>query len=211
MFRMWFTTFKGKPKEASEHCHGESSKSMTIPLVILSVFAFGSGFLLFLGLNDIITFSVIGGEFFVGGNGKTAEYLFWHVLENKWTYVSLALSLSGILLAYLMYSRRAINPARFNSDGRSGMYRILTARYFFPQLYDQISLKLGYGVAKGVDYIDRNLIDGTVDGISNAISGSSDTMRKMQTGYVRNYAAIVIVGTMALIVILYILVRTGGV
>jgi len=211
MFRMWFMTFRGKPKEASEHCHGESSKSMTIPLLILSVFAFGSGFLLFLGLNDIMTFSVIGGEFFVGGHGKTAEYLFWHVLENQWTYVSLVLSLSGIILAYLMYARRAIDPARFNSDGRSGIYRVLTARYFFPQLYDQISLKLGYGVAKGVDYVDRNLVDGTVDGLSNAISGSSDTMRKMQTGYVRNYAAIVIVGTMALVVILYILARTGGV
>ena len=211
MFRMWYMTFKGKPKEAAEHCHGESPKTMTVPLIILSLFAVGSGFLLFVGLNDIITFSVIGGEFMVGGNGKTAEYLFWHVLENKWTYVSLALSLSGIFLAYLMYSRRIINPARFNMGGRSGLYRFLTARYYFPQLYDQISLKLGYGVAKGVDYVDKNLIDGTVDGISNAISGSSDTMRKMQTGNVRNYAAIVIIGTMVLVAVLFILVRFGGV
>ncbi|MCL2142874.1 MAG: NADH-quinone oxidoreductase subunit L [Methanomassiliicoccaceae archaeon] len=214
MFRMWFMTFKGQPKEASEHCHGESPRSMTVPLIILSIFAACSGFLIFLGLNNIITFSVLdhgsGVEYLVGGFGHTAGHIFESIFTNVWTYVSMALALFGILLAYLMYCKGSIDPARFNSNGESKIYKFLTARYFFPQLYDQIALKLGYGVARGVDYIDKNLVDGTVNGISNAVVGGSGSMRKMQSGYVRDYAAFIIVGVIVLVAILYVIVSWGG-
>jgi NADH-quinone oxidoreductase subunit L len=43
MFRMWFMTFMGEPRENAQHCHGESPKTMTTPLIILAVFALISG------------------------------------------------------------------------------------------------------------------------------------------------------------------------
>jgi NADH-quinone oxidoreductase subunit L len=215
MFRMWFMTFAGPPGEATEHSHGESPRTMTTPLIILSVFAIASGFLIFFGLADILTFNVIdrgaGLEYIFGHCGHTGAHILESIVNNVWTYVTLALGLFGIFLAYLMYCRRTIDPGRFNSDGESPIYKFLTARYFFPQLYNQIALKLGYGVAKGVEYVDRNLIDGTVDGIANAVVGGSGAMRKMQTGYVRNYAAYVVVGVIVLIALLVFLVKWGGV
>ncbi|MCL2785624.1 MAG: NADH-quinone oxidoreductase subunit L [Methanomassiliicoccaceae archaeon] len=211
MFRLWFMTFKGRTGDASAHCHGESPKSMTVPLVILSLFAAFSGFFIFLGLNDVITFSVIGGEFFVGGHGHSAAYIMDHIMTNVWTYVSIAISLAGIVLAYMMYARRSIDPAMFNADGKSRIYRFLTARYYFPQLYDQISLKLGYSVAKGVEYVDENLIDGTVNGLSNSVIGTSGSMRKLHSGYVRDYASFMVIGVITIFVVLYILVTSGGV
>ena len=215
MFRMWFMTFAGPAGEATEHAHGESPRSMTIPLMILSVFAIGSGFLIFFGLADILTFNVIdrgsGVEYIFGHCGHTGAHILESIVNNVWTYVTLALGLFGIFLAYLMYCRKVINPGRFNSDGESSIYKFLTARYFFPQLYNQIALKLGYGVAKGIEYVDRNLVDGTVDGIANAVVGGSGAMRKIQTGNVRNYAAYVIIGVVILIALLVVLVRSGGV
>jgi NADH-quinone oxidoreductase subunit L len=217
MFRMWFMTFKGPEGEATAHSHGESPRTMTTPLIILSVFAIASGFLIFFGLADILTFNVVedtaalhGVKYVFGGYGHTGMHILEAIATNIWTYVSMALALFGIYLAYLMYYKRRIDPARFNDGGRSPIYKLLTARYFFPQLYDQIALKLGYGVAKGVEYIDRNLVDGTVDGIANAVVGGSGAMRKMQTGYVRNYAAYIVIGVIVLIAILLILVKTGG-
>jgi NADH-quinone oxidoreductase subunit L len=212
MFRMWFMTFRGRPKDESIHCHGESPRSMTVPLIILSVFALFSGFLIFFGLNDVLTFNVTStGAYVFGGHGLEASYIFDHVIYNKWTYVSLGLAMFGILVAYLMYARNVIDPARFNADGRSRLYRFLNARYFFPELYDQIALKLGLGVAKGIDYLDKNLIDGTVNGLANAAVGGSSTLRKMQTGHIRDYSALMVIGVIVVLAILALLVLTGGV
>jgi NADH-quinone oxidoreductase subunit L len=210
MFRMWFMTFRGRRGEASDRAH-ESPRSMTVPLVILSVFAAFSGFLIFFWLNNVITFSVVGGAFVVGGHGHSTGHIFDSIFTNKWTYVSLAVAVSGILAAYLMYARKAVDPARFSSGGRSRLYRFLTARYYFPELYDQISLKLGYGVAKGVDYLDKNLIDGTVNGISNAVVGGSGSLRKLHSGHLRDYAAFMVIGMIVLFFLLYLLVTTGGI
>jgi NADH-quinone oxidoreductase subunit L len=210
MFRMWFMTFRGKTGPASEHCHGESPRSMTIPLIILSAFAIGSGFLIFFGLNNIITFSVYHGDFLFGGHGHTAMEILMAVVTNPWTYVTIALALLAIFLAYKMYDERSIDPGKFNANGESPVYKFLTARYMFPQLYDQISWKLGYGVAKGVDYIDRELVDGTVNGMANALVSGSESLRKVQTGNVRNYAAYVILGVLALAAVLFFLVYYGG-
>ena len=127
------------------------------------------------------------------------------IMNNMWTYVSIGLALGGILIAFLMYSgRRLINPGIFNRNGQSFLYKILANRYYFPQLYDQISWKFGYGIARGVDYFDRNIVDGTVNGLSNAVVGSGDTVSKMQTGYVRDYAAIVVIGAIVLVAVLFL-------
>ena len=203
MFRMWFMTFIGQPRENAQHCHGESSKSMTVPLMILSVFAVGSGLLILFGLGDIIAESLTASH--IHAHMHTGKEIAETIMNNMWTYVSIGLALGGILIAFLMYSgRRLINPGIFNRNGQSFLYKILANRYYFPQLYDQISWKFGYGIARGVDYFDRNIVDGTVNGLSNAVVGSGDTVSKMQTGYVRDYAAIVVIGAIVLVAVLFL-------
>ena len=209
MFRMWFMTFVGEPRENAQHCHGESSRSMTTPLIVLAVFAVGSGLLILFGLGDVIAESLDASH--IHSHMHSGSEILETILGNMWTYVSIGLALGGILIAFLMYSgRRLINPGIFNRNGESILYKILANRYYFPQLYDQISWKLGYGVARGVDYLDKNVVDGTVNGMSNAVIGSGDTVSKMQTGYVRDYAAVVVIGAMVLIGILFLAFYVGG-
>jgi NADH-quinone oxidoreductase subunit L len=207
MFRLWFMTFKGKPGEATETCHGESPKSMTVPLIILSAFAALSGYLMFIGLSGMISFSWINGAFVIGGEyGYQGMGLLEKILTSVWTYVSIAVAMLGIALAYLMYVTKDINPSRFG-DGM--LSRLLTARYHFPRLYDEIALKGGLEVAKGVDYLDKNMIDGTVNGITNAVVGSSESVRKIHTGHVKDYAALMAIGVVALFVIMFLI--SGGI
>ncbi len=70
MFRLWYMTFAGEPRDqhAYDHAH-ESPFSMYFPLIVLSVFAVGSAWGLnaaFKGLNDAIVGSLFAGLILVG-------------------------------------------------------------------------------------------------------------------------------------------------
>jgi NADH-quinone oxidoreductase subunit L len=213
MFRMWYMTFAGPEGHATEHSHGESPSTMTVPLMLLSIFAFGSGFLILFGLDGIITISPdsITGAFIVGMHeGHGAVHYIEELFTNPYTYLTIVLALLGIYIAYLMYSKFSVNPGRFNREGESRLYKALEKRWWFPQLYDWISWKFGYGIAKGVDYFDRNVIDGTVNGLSGSVVGSGESAKYVQTGNVGNYASIVMIGVAAVFVAALILIYYMG-
>ena len=202
MFRMWFMTFMGEPRENAQHCHGESPKTMTMPLVILAVFALISGLFMFCGITDLLAFE---GEA-IDGIEHGIE-----LFTNPFTYLTIVLAVVGIGIAYMMYVKKTLNPGKFNKEGESWLYKALTKRWWFPDLYNQISWKFGYGVAKGVNYVDRQIVDGTVNGLSSAVVGGGDVMSKVQTGHVQDYSSIVLMGVSffsVLIVIVYALL--GG-
>lgn len=214
MFRMWFMTFAGEEHEASKHAHGESPRSMTAPLCVLSVFAMFSGFLILFGLGDVIseTLKVTYESLFMSLHVEvhSGTEIAKEIFTNVWTYIAIALALIGIGIAYLMYCKKSVDPGKFNKNGEGMLYKVLAKRYYFPQLYNQIAWKAGYEVARGVDFIDRNVIDGTVNGLSNAVVGSADVVSKAQTGCVRNYAGFVVVGVMVLSAVLAALFYVMG-
>lgn len=199
MFRMWFMTFMGEEGHATQHCHGESPKTMTMPLCILAVFAVISGFFIMFGLDGMVSFDPV--TFIVGGGHSEGFAYFGELFTNPYTYLTIVLALVGIGIAYLMYVKKSINPGKFNKDGESALYKALTKRWWFPDLYNQISWKLGYGVAKGVNYVDRQVIDGTVNGLSAAVVGGGDSLSKMQTGNVHDYTSVVLLGVAVLSVL----------
>ena len=124
---------------------------MTMPLVILSVFAVCSGFLILFGLDGVVSFNVTDAGFVVGGAeaGGAAHY-FEHLFTNVYTYLTIVLALLGIGIAYLMYAKKTVDPGKFNKNGQSWIYKLFANRWYFPEMYDQISWKVGYGVARGV-------------------------------------------------------------
>jgi len=201
MFRMWFMTFMGEPRENAQHCHGESPKTMTMPLVILAIFALISGLFMFFGLDKML--AVMGVQIDGVEEGLA-------LFSNMFTYLTLVLAVVGIAIAYLMYVKKTVDPGKFNKHGDSWLYKALTQRWWFPDLYNQISWKLGYGVAKGVNYIDRQIVDGTVNGLSGAVVGGGDSLSKVQTGHVQDYSSIVLIGISALAVIFLIIVAQLG-
>jgi len=195
MFRMWFMTFMGEPRENAQHCHGESPKTMTTPLIILAGFALVSGLFMFFGLTDMLAFE---GEA-IDGVEHGIE-----LFTNPFTYMTIILAILGIGIAYLMYVKKTMDPGKFNKNGESWLYTALTKRWWFPDLYNQISWKLGYGVAKGVNYIDRQIVDGTVNGLSSAVVGGGDVMSKVQTGHVQDYSSVVLFGVSVLSVLILV-------
>ena len=54
MFRLWFMTFCGEPRShEAEHAH-ESPKIMTVPLMILAVFATVSGLVILFNFGEVV-------------------------------------------------------------------------------------------------------------------------------------------------------------
>ncbi|HPP45855.1 MAG TPA: proton-conducting transporter membrane subunit, partial [Methanomassiliicoccaceae archaeon] len=55
MFRLWFLTFAGKPRDQHTYDHAhEAPKVMWVPLAILAVLAFGSGFAFLMGFESVL-------------------------------------------------------------------------------------------------------------------------------------------------------------
>ncbi len=208
MFRMWFMTFVGDYR-GTEHVHHES-KIMSAPLVVLSIFAVISGFVIFIGFGNLIADMLQKSMGFFWIEIESGMDIAISIFTNVWTYVSIVLALSGIGIAYLMYMKKSVDPAKFNKNGESAYYKLLTKRYYFPELYDQISWKLGYGIARIVDAFDRNVIDGTVNGLSGAVIGGGDVVSQMETGHVRDYATFVIAGVVVLILV-FAFIFIGGI
>ena len=211
MFRMWYMTFKGRPGHGTEHCHGESPRSMTVPLMILAPFAAALGVILLFGFGDYLTISYDAGMFRIGlGHGHGILGWLEDIFLSVYTYITIALVLVAIGAAHLMYDKMSVSAGKFNKDGNSWLYKALTKRWWFPQLYDQIGWKLGNGVAKGVEFVDTQVVDGTVNALSSAVAGGGESISRMQTGDVRDYTAFIAVGVVVLFAVIYMLFHFMG-
>jgi proton-translocating NADH-quinone oxidoreductase chain L len=197
MFRMWFLTFGGKPKsEHAEHAH-ESPRVMTMPLVILAVFAAISGFFLFAGLTDFLGFHIH--EFVPGVPVAEAPeggaILMIHILANPWTWFGTIVGLSGVLLAYLTYSRHRYDPSKWVADAPGKqIHSVLADLYGYDRAFMTAGEKVSMGLARVSNRFDQQIVDGAVRGVGTVTVASSARATGTQTGRVTTYAATVITG-----------------
>ncbi|MGN1044587.1 MAG: NADH-quinone oxidoreductase subunit L, partial [Candidatus Methanomethylophilaceae archaeon] len=206
MFRMWFMTFCGEPRG---HCHGESPKTMTMPLCILAVFAVISGlFVVFDGSYYILESLRTTIDTFIPFH--TGMEIVEEIFTSIPTYVALVLAVAGIAIAWKLYVKTPYDAEAFKPENHGALYNFNARRHYFPELYNWISWKLGAGVAKGVNAIDVNVIDGTVNGLSNAVVGGGEGLSAVQTGYVRDYAGLVAVGVISILAVFCLIFLYGG-
>ena len=62
-------------------------------------------------------------------------------------------------------------------------------------------MRPGQWLSRALVYVDNRGVDGAVNGLGATVGGSSSRLRRIQTGFVRSYAAFILFG--ALIVIGY--------
>src|SRR5437016_2983286 len=220
-FRLWFMTFHGEYR-GHDHQH-ESPRVMTTPLLILAGFTLISGLLAYpmQGFGNLVFFGRPEAGFPLVGI-PPVHYL----LEA----LSLGVAGLGIWLAWSIYETKRIPAERFTrAPGGAFIHRMLTKRYWIDDAYDAFGRTVVYGLAHGLDWFDRTVIDGIVnavarggmrvavesdvfdrrviDGAVNALSletvRTSWRLRQRQTGQVQNYAWVVVVGIVAVVVLLF--------
>ncbi len=208
MFRMWFMTFAGEPRSVY-HAH-ESPKIMTVPLMILAGLAIVSGFSLFIGQGFK---GFMGGSISAltpGGVEEPVTDLFVSILTDPLTYVSLAMAVAGILLAYRIYYMPGFDRSVF-ARGVPGVFqRALENRWYISKFYDDFAYKLWYGFALVADKFDRYVIDGIVNGFAYLGANTGSIIRKAQSGNVQRYTGFVVLGIILLLVFVVYILPWGG-
>ncbi len=199
IFRLWFMTFTGTPR-SGRHSH-ESPGVMTVPLMILAVFA------LFFGFSQTGFYHYLETNFELMGVPIAA-----HEGEAVHPPVIVVLlpvivGVLGFLISYAIYNRRMLDMSKLVSS-RNPLYKLLLNRYYEPKIgADIIGVKLTHNVAaQSGEFVDRKIIDGLVidNVISNTLFQLGEVVRKLQTGVVQNYASVTLLGIGLLLVLLRI-------
>ncbi|MEO5569426.1 MAG: NADH-quinone oxidoreductase subunit L [Bacteroidia bacterium] len=177
MFRLYFSIFwktspqpSPKERENSHAPHSEGTFSMLLPLILLAAGAVFAGFIPF-------------GEF-VSASGSSLE----SVADFKFSIVPVLLGLTGILLARRMYLKENNLPQKI-SVAVSGLYKSSYHKFYIDEIYLFITKKIVFNlIGRPSAWIDRNIVDGTMNTIANLTEMFSDTIKGIQSGRVQNYA-----------------------
>ena len=91
--------------------------------------------------------------------------------------------------------------------------KALENRWYISKFYDDFAYKLWYGFSVVADLFDRYVIDGIVNGFAYLGAQSGNVIRRGQSGDVRRYTSLVILGIVLLIMfVVYIIpwINKGG-
>ena len=192
MSRLYLRVFEGRTKvPAGVHAH-DAPWTMALALVPLGIL------------------SVIGGVINLPG-ALTLEH--WlepvvgesHVPEGltAWVLAGIALvvAASGILFARSLYMSRAGSLRRRKLQAKAP-WLVTAARnkFYVDEIYGRGIVLPAKAVATwSSDVFDRRVIDGVVTGTGRVVARSSERLRGMQTGYVRNYAATFFIGVVVVV------------
>jgi NADH-quinone oxidoreductase subunit L len=171
-------TFLGKPRtESAEHAQ-ETHWTMTLPLIILGVFAIAVGWS---GISE--SFPVIGGMIpnfvheFVGSTlAKFPEALpfsIWPLL------VSVLVSLGGLTAGWLVYRNQKVGAEDPLKRALGPVYTVLKNKYYFDELYNIIFVRPAYWMADTFtnQILDRKIIDGILHFIARIASSVGGILR----------------------------------
>jgi NADH-quinone oxidoreductase subunit L len=201
-WRLIFKTFHGSYNNKNvkiEETH-ESPLVMLIPLVLLSIGAIFAGFL----FKDL--FIGHGGEnLFWAESIKFLEPLSTEHPPTWFLLLTPCLVLLSIPIAYYLFVKNKELPNSIVNMNRP-LYKFLVNKWYFDELYEVIfinpSKKLGLFFWK---FCDGKLIDGFgPDGISSFIKKCSIKANKFQSGFIYQYAFIMLLGFSALLTFLIV-------
>jgi len=171
MFRLYFLTFRGEPRDQHRHDHAhESPPTMTWPLLILAVPSVLLGFLPF------------------------GEYVHRGELEHGGIDPAVAIpatlaGLIGIGAAWALYGRRSTAPARV-AAALGGVYRTVYNKFYIDEVYLFVTHKVIFRyVSRPLAWFDRNVVDGTMDLTAQISNLAGAWLRRTETGRLQNYLA----------------------
>jgi NADH-quinone oxidoreductase subunit L len=206
MTRQVIMVFYGKARWHDAHeehgAHGdfkpfESPMIMLVPLVVLAILSTFGG-----ALNLPFSSSTKLLENWLEPVVEPGEI---HVDASAAVKVALAvgtalLAIAAMFLAYLVYQRgkvRAFEP------------KILADGWEYDRTVSAFMGGPGRKAFDGLAWVDRNIVDGAVNGTARGIRSIGTVTRRVQTGFVRNYA--LLIGGGAVVMLGWFFLRAVGV
>jgi len=186
----------------------EAPAVMTIPLILLAVLSVVGGLVGSFGL-----FTVTGWHPFAtfldpvfsdvtGGHPPAAS------LALQWisTGISVGLGLFGILVAWGRY-RKGFEY----KENKNPLYQLVLHKYYVDEILELVLIRPLLWIGRTAStWLEGSALDGGSRGVGLLLTGTSGLLRRLQTGYMRNYALAILFGAVLIIVyIMYIILVRG--
>jgi NADH-quinone oxidoreductase subunit L len=196
MGRLAFLTFFGPSRvdpHVAHHVH-ESPPVMTIPLGILAVLAAGAG-VWGVPWADGSWVAHFLDPVLKPAAGEAAH----HGPAIGIMAVSVLAALGGLGVAFWMYIRGGADLAKIGVP-QNAVHRVLLDKYYVDELYDALfvrpTVRLAHWCAEA---FDLGVIDAAVNGIGLVVVRAAGVLRRIQTGFVANYALTMLIGLVILL------------
>ena len=198
MTRVMILTFTGTKRWDDEAHPHESPILMWLPMAILAIGSVVSGFLFTRGdaLVHWLEPVVAAHE-----HGEHSELLPPIVVSG----IALTIVLIGISIAVMMYVRRPVEDVA--PENVSVLTRIVRQDLLQDAANEAIFMRPGQALTKTLIAVDEKVIDGAVHGVGAMAIGSGSELRKSQTGYVRSYSALILVGAAAIVLGIWVITQ----
>ena len=148
----------------------EGPISMKLPLIILGACTVIAGFIPF-------------GKY-VTSDGIPLESHF----DLVFSIAPVAFGIGGILLAMWIYKKESERPSRI-STALGGLYKTAYHKFYIDEIYMFITKKIIFNlVGRPAAWIDRNIVDGAMNGIAWTTGKFSAMIKGIQSGRVQGYA-----------------------
>jgi NAD(P)H-quinone oxidoreductase subunit 5 len=216
MFRMYFMTFEGEfrgndegirqqllssagvafgpgamdVKEAESHGHAhsphESPLTMALPLVVLAVPSFALGLVGRPWANYFEEFIHAPGEIIPEMGVEPFDFQEFAIMAG----LSVAIATVGIIVAFLMYRAKKIDPAAI-AKKYPALYQLSLNKWYFDDIYNKVFVVGCRRLARQIMEVDYRVVDGAVNltGLATLLSGEG--LKYLETGRAQFYALIV--------------------
>ncbi|MGD2042948.1 MAG: NADH-quinone oxidoreductase subunit L [Acidimicrobiia bacterium] len=195
MTRQWVMVFLGEPRWDDGVDPHESPRVMTVPLIILAGLSVVGGL-----INTPLRLTL---EHFLEPAFEMVTLQ--HPPEGVGMFVLLAglsvlAGLAGAAAAYMTYRQPQDGWLGFE-HGFEPLWGTWEQAYRVDDIYGKVIVAPGKKAAEVAAFnIDLPVIDGAVNGVARLVRSAGDWARPLQTGFVRNYGALLLAGTVTIVI-----------
>jgi NADH-quinone oxidoreductase subunit L len=169
MFRLYFSIFWNKESQIHPDHHGEGTFSMKIPLVILAGLSLVAGFVPF---SEFIT-----------ANGVPLETR----PDIIFSIAPVGLAIIAILFSASLYKTANTEPDKM-ANFFGGLYTAARSKFYIDEVYEFITKKIIFNlIGRPAAWIDRNVVDGFMNGLAFSTAGVSGAIKGLQSGKLQSY------------------------
>jgi len=195
MFRLYASTFLGKfrgTQEQEHHLH-ESPIAMTLPLILLAIASAIAGAI---GVPEIM-----GGHHWLAVHltsivGAPHSSHLAHTTEWMLMGISVSIAVIAVIIAISIYRKKA------DDEPQTALGKFLYNKWYVDELYDAVIVRpLDKLAAFLKNTIEKNVIDGAVNGTGKIVQYGARQIRLMQSGQVGYYILFMVLSIILLFVL----------
>jgi NADH-quinone oxidoreductase subunit L len=196
MTRVMVLTFTSKARwDEDAHPH-ESPALMWLPMALLAVGSVTAGFLLTRG--D----ALVNWMYPLFDHHDHHEELLPHSVV---TILAITMVVIGVTVALVKYQFKDV--AAVAPTDVSWATRFARKDLGQDAFNEAVFMRPGQALTRGIVAVDEVVIDGAVRGVGAMAVESGSTLRRTQSGYVRSYAALILVGALALLTAIWVVTQ----